>query len=307
MCSGAFCEEKNNKKVHFCYNGGKEEYKICDGTLMICIDNMKDRKMFNSQQFTVKIINKNGITIKENNEKFSTDDFRKIFNLPFCIIVYKYQDAEIEQHHNISDTESMKKTQLYTALSRTTKFKYIHVENLKTKYSNSKKNKHEVKSIGHTEYQNGKIYKIEFDDGSIYIGSTIKTLEKRLKEHISDPKSIVYKNKDKNPKISLVIDCPCKNKHKLEKIEKKHINEYVKKYGSKVLNKRGNDEIKEKPEIKYSFKIEKESDLLNRIEKMVTIKDNKMNKKLEIVYCDGGKKVRSQRDITEYYLQRWIS
>ena len=126
----------------------------------------------------------------------------------------------------------------------------------------------------------------------IYIGSTIKTLAKRLKEHISDPKSIVHKNKDKNPKISLVIDCPCENKHKLEKIEKKHINEYAKNYGSKVLNKKGNDEIKEKPEIKYSFKIEKESDLLNRIEKMVTIKNDEKNKKLEIQYREGDKKVK---------------
>ena len=86
---------------------------------------------------------------------------------------------------------------------------------MKTKYSQTKKNKHEVKSIGHTEYKNGKIYKMEFEDGSIYIGSTIKTLEKRLKEHKSDTKSIVYKNKDKNPKISLVVDCPCEKKHKL--------------------------------------------------------------------------------------------
>ena len=54
--------------------------------------------------------------------------------------------------------------------------------------------------FGHTEYQNGKIYKIEFNDESIYIGPTINTLETRLKGHLSDIKSIVYKNKDKNPK-----------------------------------------------------------------------------------------------------------
>ena len=172
----------------------------------------------------------------------------------------------------------MNKKQLYTALSRSTKFEYIYAENLKSKYEYNAKNKHEVVSIGHTEYQKGKIYKIQFEDGSIYIGSTIKTLEKRLKEHISDPKSIVYKNKDKNPKISLVTDCPCENKHKLEKIGKKQINEYAKKAGNKILNKRGNDEIKEKLEIKYSFKIEKEDELKRRIEKMLSIKNNEKNK-----------------------------
>ena len=75
-----------------------------------------------------KIINKNGITIKENDQKFSIDDFRKKFNLAFCIIVYKYQGAEIDQHYNIFDTEAMNKKQIYTSLSRTTKFKtYTHI------------------------------------------------------------------------------------------------------------------------------------------------------------------------------------
>ena len=113
---------------------------------------MEDRDMFNSQQFTV---------IKENGQKFSIDDFRKIFNHAFCITVYKYQGAEIGQHYNIFDTEAMNKKQLCTALSRTTKFKYIHAENLESKYTYTVNNKHEVQSTGHTEYQNGKIYKIE--------------------------------------------------------------------------------------------------------------------------------------------------
>ena len=62
--------------------------------------------------------------------------------------------------YNILDTEAMNKKQLHTALSRTTKFKYIHAESLKSKYTYNVNNKHEVKSIGHTEYQNGKIYKL---------------------------------------------------------------------------------------------------------------------------------------------------
>ena len=53
----------------------------------------------------------------------------------------------------------MNKKQLYTALSRTTKFEYLHVENLKDAY-------------------HYKIYRVDFDDAKIYIGSTIKTLEK---------------------------------------------------------------------------------------------------------------------------------
>ena len=298
ICSDAFSEGKPYTTVTFSYNGRKEVYKVCADTPVICIDNMKDRGMFNSQQFTVKSIDINSVTIKENDQKFSMDDFRKKFNLAFCITVYKYQGAEIDQHYNILDTEAMNKKQLYTALTRTTKFECIHAENLKSKYTYTVKNKHEIQSIGHTEYQNGKIYKIEFDDESIYIGSTIKTPEIRLKEHISDIKSIVYKNKDKSPKISLLIDCPCENKHKLGKVEKKYINQYAKKYVAKVLNKRCNDEIKEKPEIKYTFKIEKEEELKKRIEKMVAIKNDEKNKQLQIQFRNGNKKAKVTKRYT---------
>ena len=89
----------------------------------------------------------------------------------------------------------MNKKQLYTALSRTTKFEYIHAENLKSKCEYNAKNKHEVVSIGHTEYQNWKIYKIQFEDGRIYIGFTIKILEKRLKEHIWPKKYCIQKQR----------------------------------------------------------------------------------------------------------------
>ena len=82
----------------------------------------------------------------------------------------------------------MNKKQLYTVLSRTTKFEIIHVENLQKIYTYSVENKHEVRSIGHTEYKNGTIYKIEFDNNSIYIESTINTLKMRLKEHMSEKK-----------------------------------------------------------------------------------------------------------------------
>ena len=120
-----------------------------------------------------------------------------------------------------------------------------------------------------------------------------------MKEHLSDKKSNVYRNKDKNPKISLVIDCPCENKHKLGSIEKKYINQYAKKYGTKVLNKRGNDENKEKPEIKYNFNIEKEDELLKRIGKMVVIKNIEKEKRLQIQYRDGGKKVNVSKKYTK--------
>ena len=41
-----------------------------------------------------------------------------------------------------------------------------------------------------------------------------------------------------------------------------------------------------------SFEIEKEEDLLNRIEKMRAIENDEKNKQLKIRFCNGGKNVK---------------
>ena len=91
--------------------------------------------------------------------------------------------------------------------------------------------------------------------------------------------------------MSLVSYCPCKNKHKLEQIERKYMNKLGKEYGPREWNKRGNDETKKKPEIKYTFKLEYEKELLERINKTIAIKNNENKKELEIQFRDGNKKV----------------
>ena len=83
------------------------------------------------------------------------------------------------------------------------------------------------------KYQNGKIYKVVcLDTGRIYIGSTYKTLEKRLKNHETDYKSYLKGNinfkysydiiKDGNYTIELIEDYPCNNKTELERQEGLH-------------------------------------------------------------------------------------
>ena len=56
----------------------------------------------------------------------------------FCVTVYKYQGADINEPYNIYDVNKMDKKQLYTALSRTTKLEYIHLNNkeVNNKYVN---------------------------------------------------------------------------------------------------------------------------------------------------------------------------
>ena len=62
-------------------------------------------------------------------------------------------------------------------------------------------------------YKNGKIYKIMFDDGRLYVGSTCEELNTRLKWHLSNKKSQVYKNRKDNPKIELIVTSPSADKN----------------------------------------------------------------------------------------------
>ncbi len=49
--------------------------------------------------------------------------------------------------------------------------------------------------IKQTEYQKGKIYKITFNNGYVYVGSTICEIEKRFGEHMNNCEDVVFKNK----------------------------------------------------------------------------------------------------------------
>ncbi len=76
------------------------------------------------------------------------------------------------------------------------------------------------------KYINGKIYKIiDNTNNNIYIGSTIKTLKRRLQIHINGlnciSKDIIKNN---NFKIELIENYPCNNNNELRKREQYYIN-----------------------------------------------------------------------------------
>ena len=176
----------------------------------------------------------------------------------------------------------MNKKQLYTALSRTTRLKHIHLANkeLNKNYVVRRQPKIEQVNTKHSQYKEGKIYKVTFCDESIYVGSTCEELHSRLKLHLSDKNSQVYKNKEKNPKIELIINAPCYDKKTLEKIENGYIEEYAEKYENRLLNVRCNP-MKKQKKIEYEVSIENDKQLRQRIEVLelrIQIKDNEENK-----------------------------
>ena len=186
---------------------------------------------------------------------------------------------------------------MYTALSRTTRINYIHLNNkeIKNKYFNRRQPILEiVNSKFNSLYKNGKIYKVIFDNEYIYIGSTCEELETRLKWHLSNNKSQVFKLKNENPKIELIINAPSKDKKSLERVENGYIQEYAEKYGKPLLNIRANPTKTNK--IEYNVVIENKTQLEARIaklEKKLTIKDDTKNKQLFFDSIIGGKRYKT--------------
>ena len=168
---------------------------------------------------------------------------------------------------------------MFTALSRTTKFDYIHINNreLNNKYFNRKSPVLELTNTRFNSlFSNGKIYKVTFTNDKIYIGSTCEELSTRLTWHLTNKNSQVYKHKDKKPKIELIVNAPSNDKKSLESVENGYIEEYAEKYDNRLLNIRCNP-LKKVKKINYKVNIENKEQLDARIAELegkITIKDD---------------------------------
>lgn len=266
---------------------------------IIATENMKNYDMYIDEN------NKRQLYFYINNKKFDCNEFRENFLPNFCNTVYKFQGGKIDEPYNICDVNKMDIKELYTALSRTTKLEYIHLNcrYLCKQYSERKRETFIIKnSYFNTDFHKGKIYEIKFQfNDKYYVGSTTKTLQEQRLNHINNPKSAIYKYRNDAPKIKLICNCPCKDKKTLEKIENSYINEYKQKYGDKLLNTKG---IKKVKTIKNEFKVEMENQkqLKDRIEKLKMksqIKDNTINNYLSINIVIDGKRVYHKRRYNE--------
>ena len=283
QCCDRFVQGKKHMTVNFKYNGGTESYKICEGMPFIATTNIKEKEVFNMMEFKLLKMKKDewGVYFQLNDECgewYSEIDFGNSFVPAFCVTVYKYQGSDINENYNIYDVDRMDIKQLYTALSRTTKLDFIHLNfnKLNTKYKPKEEVLFETCNVIQNTFQNGKIYKVTFNDKKIYIGSTCNDLNTRFEQHMKDEKSQVFMNKNKNPQIKLIVNAPCFDKKTLEKIENGYITYYAERYGDNLINIRGNP-IKKAKKIEYKVEVENEKQLRERIAKLdekINIKDN---------------------------------
>ena len=278
-CCDKFVEGKEYETIEFTNNDKKEEYKVCVGMPIIATENLKDREIFNTMEFLVDNMTEDSIWV--DGREFDFNIFSKSFVPSFCVTVHKCQGADINEPYNIFDVEKMDKKLLYTALSRTTKFEYLHLSNKDLNYEYKNRSMPPLDLVNakfNSLYSEGKIYKILVDD-KIYIGSTCEDLATRLSRHLKDPKSQIYKHRKKKPQIELIVKAPTNDKKSLEKIENAYIEDYAVKYGGLLLNIKANP-LKPK-KVQFKAEIEKQSQLEERIAKLddkIKIKDNENDK-----------------------------
>ena len=294
-CCDRFVKGKKYEHVVFKNDDKKEEYKVCVGMPVIATENIKEHKIFNTMEFLVEDITEDSFWIS--GQEFDLKTFSQCFVPSFCITVHKCQGADINEHYNIYDVNRMDKKLLYTALSRTTKFKYIHLHNkdLMNEYKIRKMPCLELTNAKFNSlYSEGKIYKVLVDD-KVYIGSTCEDLATRLNRHLKDPKSQIYKYRKKKPVIELIIKAPTNDKKSLEKIENAYIQDYAEKCGELLLNVKANP-LKPK-KVEFKVQIENQKQLEERIAKLddkIKIKDNENDKFLYFDNIILGKRYKTK-------------
>ena len=174
LCCNEFDKNKEHYEVNFRHNGKIETYKVAVDMPVLVTKNMKQDNMYNMMEFKIEQIkeeiidqDEKLISYKTNNKWFAQCDFRQSFIPAFCSTVYKYQGADIKEHYNILDVNRMDKKQLYTCLSRTTRFEYIHLDNqfLNAKYFIRRQPNIELlNSHFNSYYLYGKIYKVRSEN-----------------------------------------------------------------------------------------------------------------------------------------------
>ena len=242
--------------------GGKDttiKFKYFVGMDLMCITNMKELKLYNGSLCKIDDVTDDNINV--GGVIFDFEHFLINFEPLYCQTIYKYQGSTITDKYTIHEVKGMTKRELYTSLSRgkslsNISFDYNDKQFLNRDTNQPTEQKIKVNNEIDVKYENGKIYKITFDD-FIYIGSTHRSLTERFDEHLkaSIKNGSLFINTLKlnrrKAKIELIKLFPCASQKALVAEEEIHINEALTSglnclntMMTKKVNKVKNSEIK---------------------------------------------------------------
>ena len=259
------------------------------GMPLIAKVNMKQIKIFNSQMFKLVKTEDEYIVVERDNQQFKVlqSEFNDLMDYGFAVTVNRYQGSEIREHFNIHEMNKMNFNQAYTAISRGITLDKVHFQYTPKKFFKVKPNLAciEVKLAPHT--LDGKIYMITDSKQSFtYIGSTVRTLEQRLKEHQEKPvnKKMAQYIKNKDIVIKLIDEMKCVNVSSMLSLENEYIAKYAKMADHNLVNIKVPKTISEtKVQIIHQQEITK-----------YQIKNNEKDKSLSIQYMIEGKKMQKK-------------
>ncbi len=182
-CFAAWVEEHDAKVVQFGMN-------LCIGLpVMAYDDHIREIGVFKTQVWTVQAVGKT-ITLEREGKTIELDKptFNKVFDYSFAMTVQKCQGITIHEPYNILEASQMSADVLYTALSRGTTRSHVHIDSVRrTPYKPTSRERVVETKIHPENLKVGRIYRIDMEDGSVYVGRTEQTLEERFAQHLHSP------------------------------------------------------------------------------------------------------------------------
>lgn len=196
-------------------------------------ENKKTNNVYNSQIFYIDSIVDDKISIKEtldsnprvNNKNEVIFYPKSYFEPAFAVTVWRYQGDTIDEPYNIHQSNLMTKKQMYTALSRTTKFDYVNIAFTNKVFVEESEPK-ESTEISTTKCDIGFIYYMHNDTHKVaYVGKTTVSIENRFAEHKNTKTDSMHKY-DGEWKVVEVAKVHYFSDSMLSKSEKKYIHYY---------------------------------------------------------------------------------
>lgn len=228
-----------------------EKYTVCGGMPVIATQNMKEFDICNSEIYKITRIDRGYIflnhtytakkedgTSSEVEFKSPIRDFGKSFVPAFCTTVHKFQGDEIDEPYNIFEITKMTWKLFYTAITRSTKYKYIHTDAINPSYVFPKTNYPvllEADIFDGGVFRNAKIYEVKFSDNTYYVGFTTEELEGIIDTSIFLGNGITFRLMHLNPIVSLIHNFPCFERREVEIEKKRVIADYIAKYGKSQI------------------------------------------------------------------------
>ena len=185
-----------------------------------------------SKYFQIFMLLNKDKSISVLNKYFQTSDLNKIINLA----------EKISQNNKLSNNNNKYLKNYFKNINIDINNLNFNIDNVYFDYTDKtfreegfRDDAKELDGYIHFEdnYNNGKIYGIYEDDKLIYIGQTVRDINKRFKEHMEESENLKDKlhiylkeNGDKKFSIRLIKNHPCTSKYELDAEEQRQIKKY---------------------------------------------------------------------------------